>query len=374
MKKIIRPFAAIALAAALAFSSGCGEDTSWSYKTDVSTLSNGNWIYYTYSQYETALSKISESNTDAEASGSSDVDISKEKIDNKDALDWIYAEAKKDCITQLTYEKLAKDNGIKAKGDDYEQMETQYKQMYESYMSTAFEKLGISSDSYIKASLKSNYLKEQIFLKLYDKDGSQAVSDDELNQYFTDNYTNYFYIDYSLKMTDSDGNTTDVSDEDKEKMQTNFNKYANMINKQGKTTADVVEQYMTDTESTADPSTTGNVILDDNTSLSDNLKKEIKDLPTKKAVVKTIDNTMYLLYKDDISNQVKNIKSDDEIDSESTTDISRTGILHEMKDDDYDKYIEEQKKSLDYKKNDACMSKYTVQRTVDIVKSFSAES
>ena len=104
------------------------------------------------------------------------------------------------------------------------------------------------------------------------------------------------------------------------------------------------------------------------------MKKEIKDLPTKKAVVKTIDNTMYLLYKDDISNQVKNIKSDDEIDSESTTDISRTGILHEMKDDDYDKYIEEQKKSLDYKKNDACMSKYTVQRTVDIVKSFSAES
>ena len=44
-----------------------------------------------------------------------------------------------------------------------------------------------------------------------------------------------------------------------------------------------------------------------------------------------------------------------------------------MKDDDYKSYLEEECKKLKYDTNDACLSKYTVERTVDIVKNEEAK-
>ena len=381
MKKILRPLTVIALAAALAFSSGCGEDTSWSYKSSGTTLSNGNWIYYTYTEYQNALSKIEEqksesSSADTSKNGSeqsSEPDLSKEKIENKKALDWIYSEAKDSCIAQLTLEKLVKDKKVKIDEEQLEAMESSYKTYYENYFEKTLTKLGVSEETYIAANARSAYLSQQLFQNIYGKNGSKEVSDDELNKYFKEKYTHYFYISYPLTSTDENGQTTEISDEDKEKAQTNFNKYANMLNKQNKTTDDVVSQYKTDFSSETDPSTSQTVILE-NSGLSDDLQKAIKELSEKQAVVKTIDNQMYIIYKAPIADYVSKIKTDDKIDATDMTQISRTNILYSMKSDEFEDYLDSEKKKLDYDKNDACMSKYTVQRTIDIIKEAEAES
>ena len=54
---MFRPAALLAAAAILFGASGCA-DTSWSFKTDSKTLSNGQWIYFTLSAYSAAENEL----------------------------------------------------------------------------------------------------------------------------------------------------------------------------------------------------------------------------------------------------------------------------------------------------------------------------
>ena len=59
INRIVRSASVLAAAAILVSAAGCA-DTSWSYKTSNKSITNGMWIYSTYSQVSTALSKIQE--------------------------------------------------------------------------------------------------------------------------------------------------------------------------------------------------------------------------------------------------------------------------------------------------------------------------
>ena len=100
--------------------------------------------------------------------------------------------------------------------------------------------------------------------------------------------------------------------------------------------------------------------------MNEDVQKEIKALGDKKADVKTIDDTYYLLYKGSINEKAKNITDD----STKQDAISRLNIVHDIKDDEFDKYVEAEKKKLKYDTNDACISKYSVERTVKIIKDY----
>ena len=59
IKMIAKPLAAISAAAVLISASGCA-DTSWSFKNSAKELSNGVWIYKTYTVMNEAVSKYQE--------------------------------------------------------------------------------------------------------------------------------------------------------------------------------------------------------------------------------------------------------------------------------------------------------------------------
>ena len=190
----------------------------------------------------------------------------------------------------------------------------------------------------------------------------------EVTKYFTDNYTDYYYIHYSLKTTDADGNSVDISDDDKDKVTKYFAKYATELNEGKKTPTEIDAEYKTDFELGSDdtvPSAAETKKLADS-SMNEEVQKAIKDLGDKKADIKTIDDTIYVLYKGSISEKAKNITDD----STKEDAISRLNIVHEMKDDEFDKYIEAEKKKLKYDTNDACLSKYSVERTANILKDY----
>ena len=100
--------------------------------------------------------------------------------------------------------------------------------------------------------------------------------------------------------------------------------------------------------------------------INEDVQKEIKSLGDKKATVKLIDDTYYLLYKGSISEKAEKITDDTSVEDA----ISRIDIVHKMKDDEFDKYIEAEKKKLKYDTNNDCLSKYTVERTVNLYKEF----
>lgn len=366
MKKFIKATAVIAAAAALACSTGCNGDTKWSYKNSEKTLTAGNWIFQTFVFTTNAVSKIKETKEDADITT---IDFSSEKIEGKKAIKWIENEAKNACIKELTLEKMAKEYKADVDEDSFEASTSYMNSFYEYYYQSICEKLGVSKESYIDASMRTDFLYDVVFKKIYGKDGEKEVSDDDLKKYFIDNYTSYYYLSYSLKTKDDSGNSTDIDDETKEKVNTNFNKYVHMLNDEGKTTNDVSETYKTDFEVDTAPATTDSKLTKD---LSDDtdLNKEIKASKVKVARLVTIDDTMYLIYRFDEKEMAENIKED----AAEENAIDRTSVLKNMKSEEFDKLIEEKQKSYKYDKNDACLSRYTVQRTIDILKEQSKSS
>ena len=364
INRIVRSASVLAAAAILVSAAGCA-DTSWSYKTSNKSITNGMWIYSTYSQVSTALSKIQEET--GKTVDITDDDFSSKKVEKKKVYDWIQTNAKDKCIEALTYEKLVKDNKVKIDENTIKSGE----KMYESYMGGAsdlYDKLGISmkSAAYLDSTVQT--YKDEVFKKLYDKEGTKAVSDDEVQKYFKENYTDYYYIHYSLKTTDDQGNSKDIDDDTKDKGTAAFARYATELNNGSKTPTEIDEEYKKDFSLGADdtvPSTAATSKLSDS-NMNEDVQKEIKALGDKKADVKTIDDTYYLLYKGSINEKAKNITDD----STKQDAISRLNIVHDIKDDEFDKYVEAEKKKLKYDTNDACISKYSVERTVNIIKDY----
>ena len=363
IKNFVKPVAVIGTAAMLISASGCS-DTSWSFKTKNKTFTNGGWIYYTYAALNDAIDKI-----DEDSDSSFDItkdDITKKKIEKKDALDWIYDNAKEKAIEYLTVEKLCNDNKLKADKDEIKTMKDNYQSFFDSGYMGIYEQLGISADTFTDIYGTYNLRYEQLFDFIYGEGGSKEIPDDEISKYFTENYTSYYYIPYSFKTTDEDGNETDVDDETKDKVITDFAKYAKELN-EGKTTDDIDTEYKEDFEVETSPSVKATTIMSD-ANVPEDLQKIIEDLGDKKATVKTIDDTHYLVYKGSISEEAKALIDGT---SENTT-VTADTIRHKMKDDEFEKYVDSEEKKLKYEMNDACISRYTVQRTIDIVKSYTA--
>lgn len=363
IKNILKPVAVIGTAAMLISASGCA-DTSWSFKTADKTFTNGGWIYYTYAALNDAIDKLSE-NSDSSFDITKE-DITSKKIEKKNAVDWIYDEAKEKAIEYLTIEKLCNASKLKVDSDEVKTMKENYQSFFDSGYMGIYEELGISADTFTDIYGTYNLRYEQLFDSIYGKDGTKEIPDDEISKYFTDNYTSYYYIQYSFKTTDDDNNEVDVDDETKDKVKSNFAKYAKELN-EGKTTDDIDTEYKKDFEVENSPAVKATTIVS-NDNMSEDLQNALKELGDKKATVKTFDDVHYLIYKGSISEEAKAL-----IDGtyENTTVTSDT-IRHKIKDDEFEKYLDGEEKKLKYEMNEDCMSKYTVQRTIDIVKSYMA--
>lgn len=352
ISRIFKAAAVLSAAAVLISATGCA-DTSWSFKSKNKTLTAGEWIYYTYNAYSEAVSKIQEKDSDFDGKN-----IADKKVEKKNAIDWIADEAKETVVAHMTMEKLIKDNKVKVDDAVVSMYESQYSHYYE--MATDFyNKLGVSEESFLDINARYPALSQALFDYRYGEGGPEEVKADELKKYFTDNYTQYYYISYPVTTTDDEGNKSDIDDETMDEVTTKLAEYAKKLNEGSKTT-DIDELYKTDFEVEETPSTSTYEILDDS-SISDDLKKEIKALDEKTATVKRIDDNFYLIYRGSISELAKGLDSDDD------ETVSKSTVLHNMKNDEYKEYLEKEQKKLKYETNDACLSKYTVQRTVDIV-------
>ena len=202
---------------------------------------------------------------------------------------------------------------------------------------------------------EANY--DAVFNAIYQKGGTKAVSDEDVEKYFTDNYVTYYYLTYDIKTTDQSGVSTEIDDETKDKYEENFRKYQHMLNEQSKTTKDVDDQYKIDFEAEESKGATETQAVDD---------IESEDL--KKAEVVTIGDKVYLIYKGSIKEKAADIKPEDEITEEDSGAVSRNSIVTKMKSEEYKEFFEDEVDKLKYERNDACISKYSVMRTVDILK------
>jgi len=143
-----------------------------------------------------------------------------------------------------------------------------------------------------------------------------------------------------------------------------------MINNDKKKTADIEEQYKKDFSVESVPSSSEKMLKTkfDESSLSDELKKAIKDNKANQAAVTTLNDTLYFIYTESVSDLAKKIKYSEDAKEGETDYLDKLDLVYEMKKDELDEYIDTEKKALKYETNDACISAYSVERAIQIAK------
>lgn len=205
MKKTKRAVSLILAALLVVSAAGCSGDKSWAAKDSSTTVTIGSYIYYLYTAYSSAQSKVSDSSKK----------VLEQKIDGKDASAWIREKAMTSTKEQILVSREMKSRKLSLSDDEKKQAESMTDSTWSSYSKT-LEKYGIAKTSF-QAVVNSEYGKDKVFEAIYGKGGTKAVSDEDLKNYFVKNDTSFSFLACPLYTTDSSGATKDFSADQKKR-------------------------------------------------------------------------------------------------------------------------------------------------------------
>lgn len=311
-------------------------DKSWIIKTDDTTVPIGIYIYYMSVAYSEAYSKVEDSSTD----------VLKQEIEGQNASDWIEEQALLSCKKLVEVEKRFNDRGLSFSEEELSTAESTTNSQWNKY-GKAFEGFGISKESFNRASTLYSMRVSKLFDATYGEDGTQSVSDEELKDYFLNNYTNYKYFSKALTKQDENGDIVEMSQEEIQQVKNQFENYASQLNS-GKSFDSVYAQYKSDNGITEDDSVSQIENLNNDSSLSDTLKEVLKGLENNKAASMEDDGNFYLLCKLNINSDLSRLDSE----------YGKYSVLVDMKYDDFIDDIKNSAESLDVTVNQSAINKY----------------
>lgn len=346
--------------------SGCTPislNKEWSYKTADKELAIGVYIYSLDTAYQQAKSYAQELDDYDESKDSwLEMEITDDDGNKEVASKWIKDQAKLMCLSYLVVdEQIKKENIDVSLASADEQAETfwnvgQYADYgYVMPMKDDLEPYGISLESFRYCSTEYSTKYQALFNKLYKEGGSKEVTDEELTKYFNDNYTDYSYFSVNLytASTDEAGESTNIAMSDKEakKVTDEIDGYVKDINN-GKAYDDVIDAYMKANDIESNPATSSIENLE-NTSLGDEVKEALEKLENNKATAVKVGSgenaVYYFVYKRNIKDAAKDYLADE---------ANSAKVLSSMKGEEFDDYIEELTKKLDYEENTSAIDKY----------------
>lgn len=369
----MKPFkkvAAFLLAAVMiALSAGCTPvslSKEWSYRYGDNELSIGVYIYSLYQAYNQAQSYAQKNEEYSSDKSFMDLEITDDDGKTEIAKTWILNEADKITRRILAADsELAKYNitvdtatldEAKSNAQNIWDIGSYASYGYFNPMSAELEPYGISFDSFYISSYAAMAKESALYEGIYGKGGAKEVSDDEIKDYFNENYTDYSFFSVNLYTTDTndDGNSTNtaLSDDEKKKIEDELEGYVDDI-KSGKTFDNVLKTYMEANEITSDPSQSGTEDLE-NSSIGDEIKGKLKEMKEGTADTLQVGDgdtaVLYLIYKGSAS------KIADEYLSKDT---NRSDVLSYIKRDEFNDYIEEVAKNLKIEKNESQINRYS---------------
>lgn len=362
---------ATVLASILVVSTAACRDMSYAIRANSISVPVGVYVYNEYISYYNAKKGVQNtsesplkqvvSNSSSENSTSSQIesestssnDTSLEETDETmsesqdlKGIEWIKNDAMDKCKKYLAIECKMQELGISLTDDELKQAKENADKHW-PYYSSALKNAGVSKDSFELATDVYNKKYDKTLDFIYDQDGSQAVSDDEFNSYFTQNYLDYEYISRGLTNYSQSGSSQKLSDDKIAELEKKFNAAADEINK-GKDIKEVSDELSNEDDNITSVDTEPK--QKDKLSLSDDVKTQFEQIKPKKAVVYKNDNTYYILYKKDINEDLKNITkgSDTKID-----------VLKAMKQNDFDNMLNDYIKNLNIEVNNSVIRKYS---------------
>ena len=363
----------LALVIALTAAS-CSLSKQYAYQKDDIELPIGSYILYLQQAYSQAQSYAQQSELYDSEKGTYDgkksflkMEITDDDNNTAVAEDWIINKAQELTKTAIAGMYKAKELGCTLDEAEFANTETQIKTYWDQGYSDQYEPYGIGMDSLI-ALTKANTLSDEAFKAQYSADGPTPVSDEDLAEYFTENYTSYKYFSANLYETvteaSEDGSSEDTStdvplSEDKiAEYQKDFDSYASTLSSGG-SFDDVLKKYMDKYEIEEDPHTENVAILDEDS--TDEVMSAIKDLKDGQAMTIMVGDTdeskqIYLIYREPIDDQVEAYTKTATGDEAETTQSNRDSVLSSMKSDEFEQLIKDSIETLGITLTSACNS------------------
>lgn len=360
--KISKKLLTLSLTVCMCMGFSACADQSWSIRSGDVSLSMGSYICLLSGAYSEASKKLGESTYESSNNGSY---ILNKMIEDKKASDWIKEKAIKECKDMISIEKKFQEMGLSLTDDEIQQAQMYTDKIWAEY-GKAYEKLGISKDSYNKVANLLGYKKQKLFMAIYGTDGTEAVSDEELQKYYKENNANVSVIKKSLNKTsdssqesENDENQDDdmpkdnsMTVEEVQALKKKFDEYASNINSGSKTISDIGETFKAEENLETDPVSTKTVSLKQQSysMYPDEVTEAIKSLDVSKAKSIRAGDDFYLIVKNDFpSEDLEKIK----------TDPQRLNVVYEMKNEDFEKMISDLSSSNEYQINNLGINKHS---------------
>lgn len=220
LKKITAALTAVSIASALA---GCtpsiGSGTKNALTVGNYEIPAGMFIYYSMQGYSEAANVLQTNNGSAPELK----DVRNAKIDEIDSTDWIQNKATEYCIAYAGIQ-----NEFDAIGGELSQEDKDSAmEMAEYYFAqdSRLDANGVSLETMQKMA-ESTFKEQEIFKYYYGFDGEKGCSEDELKDYFDENFARVKYV--SISLLDDEGEK--VSPDKERELRNMAEKYAKQIN------------------------------------------------------------------------------------------------------------------------------------------------
>lgn len=239
--KLIKKVAALLTICMFFVTATACADNSWAIKGGDESLSTNFYVFYLMQAYQEATEKLSQE-------GKSTSDLSKEKIEDQSAPNWIVEKALKRCKELIAVETMFKEMNLSLTEEESKKAQEKTDSFWESSGNMYEKNFGINKDAVHRASSLFNSKINKIFQAIYGKDGSNAVSDDEINDYYKNNYVKVlFYSKVPYEATESesssDGENKENTEENKEASSEGENKEKSEENKKVDTDESIQKEF-----------------------------------------------------------------------------------------------------------------------------------
>lgn len=256
---------------------------------------------------------------------------------------------------------MIKQKALKFKIDDATQQSIDsYSQMYwQYYYQPVFEKNGVGFETY-KKMFTSSYYENEYFLSIYDKDGTDEVPEKTVNKTFYDSYCLADAITITVKTEDAKETEGEETTENNlptlDEAKKILKAYKTRLEK-GESFKTIYEEYNKANASEEEESTgtteSATVYGSEETESSSEYFTEIYKL--KKGNIK-------ILTSSDKSEIVLVQKLDIKKDEDKYYKSYRESVLHQLKDEDFDKKFEKFAKSLEFEKKNAATKRVKIKK------------
>ena len=335
-------------------------NNGWAIKGEGESLSTSIYVFYLMQAYQEATQKLTQE-------GKSTSDISNEKIENQTAPNWIAEKALKRCKELIATEKMFKDMNLSLTEEESKKAQETTDSLWESSGSMYEKNFGINKDAVHQASSLLNTKIDKIFHAIYGKEGSSAVSDDEINDYYKNNYVKilfYSKVPYEATESEDENNNSDAEEnkteneasegENKENSETNkkvdtdesiqkeFDEYTSSINS-GSQTIDQLRDTIKKSENITDDTDplVEQIINPNSSSLTTEISDAVNKLDAGKSTYIKFNDVYFMLIKS--SNPVEN--------TDLSEESKRDSILYDMKNKEFENKIEETVNSINFSIN-----------------------